>query len=507
MIEWQLLFHIVCYFHKLELPKLVQWLCLREWLPRFGSSEKDRELEYSQHESVIVPHPSSRTRRILYCFPAATRYWKQAFFANCVSCFWTHLAGFSRTALSIRRRRSHQQFGAFSASICTEEISDSWRSSKGNACQRDILGRMLVDSEHGHSEVQNPYWGIDRRTPTLPAVLWSGKFCANHGHSYEWVSDWPKMEEYHPQDNFVVLVVPGLTASFESISFQHRHKIRWEERQQQHPGHWCDLVQVLQKHTELQNELYDEWKREHQLYCCSPNWVMSGGRILWNAIAICETSEISWQRGKLRMNEDLENLSKDQLFQDKARIHQFWKKVLPGISLGYVLIAGVNLERRSSDCCCGSWTIRKVGRIRNLSHKTECKRSLDILTKTEKVQQHHQGDNEFQEHTLRESNRAKISVERTSWRTGWSSIDRRRSLCRFLIDPRWLHQSSSSQWTSSSPRIHKATVRNLLQSKNHERTCFHDTLQFGAQVHPDVTSSCKSLRGHGSTKRQKESPL
>ena len=52
------------------------------------------------------------------------------------------------------------------------------------------------------------------------------------------------------------------------------------------------------------------------------------------------------------MNEDLENLSKDQLFhlvhwwnaspiqRDKGRIHQFGKKVLPGIFVGYALIAG-----------------------------------------------------------------------------------------------------------------------------------------------------------------------
>ena len=71
--------------------------------------------------------------------------------------------------------------------------------------------------------------------------------------------------------------------------------------------------------------------------------MISGGRILWNAIIICEMFTTSWQTGKLHMNEDLENLSKDQLFhsvhwwitsqipRDKARIHQFGKTVLPGI--------------------------------------------------------------------------------------------------------------------------------------------------------------------------------
>ena len=40
----------------------------------------------------------------------------------------------------------------------------------------------------------------------------------------------------------------------------------------------------------------------------------SGGQILSNAIAICDMSKISWQTGKLRMNEDLENPFKARSF-------------------------------------------------------------------------------------------------------------------------------------------------------------------------------------------------
>ena len=47
----------------------------------------------------------------------------------------------------------------------------------------------------------------------------------------------------------------------------------------------------------------------------------SGGQSLWNAIAICETSKTSWQTGKLRVNEDLGNLSKDRLFH----LVHWWK--------------------------------------------------------------------------------------------------------------------------------------------------------------------------------------
>ena len=35
--------------------------------------------------------------------------------------------------------------------------------------------------------------------------------------------------------------------------------------------------------------------------------MISGGRILWNAVAICEMTETSWQMRNLKMNEDLEN--------------------------------------------------------------------------------------------------------------------------------------------------------------------------------------------------------
>ena len=61
----------------------------------------------------------------------------------------------------------------------------------------------------------------------------------------------------------------------------------------------------------------------------------NGGLIQWNAVAICEMSKTSWQKGKLRMKDDLENHNKDQ-----SRLHQFGKKVLLVIFLGYELIAG-----------------------------------------------------------------------------------------------------------------------------------------------------------------------
>ena len=54
---------------------------------------------------------------------------------------------------------------------------------------------------------------------------------------------------------------------------------------------------IAQKQTELQNELYDEQKREHQPYYCNLDWMKSGGQIQRNALAICEMSKTSWQTG------------------------------------------------------------------------------------------------------------------------------------------------------------------------------------------------------------------
>ena len=79
----------------------------------------------------------------------------------------------------------------------------------------------------------------------------------------------------------------------------------------------------------------------------------NAGLILWNAFAICEMSKTSWQTGKLLMKEDFGESFKGPIIpfgapveylpssaRDQARIHQFGEKVLPGIFLGYALIAG-----------------------------------------------------------------------------------------------------------------------------------------------------------------------
>ena len=60
--------------------------------------------------------------------------------------------------------------------------------------------------------------------------------------------------------------------------------------------------------------------------------------------------------------------------RDKARIHQFEKKVLPGIVPGYALIAGGIWK---GDILIADTEELEIGCIRNISQKTEFKRSLD----------------------------------------------------------------------------------------------------------------------------------
>ena len=77
-----------------------------------------------------------------------------------------------------------------------------------------------------------------------------------------------------------------------------------------------------------------------------------GGQILWNVTPICETSQIYCLMGRRPMKDVLGNHLKDLVIpfgslveyhpitaKDQSRIHQFGKKVLLGLFLGYALYA------------------------------------------------------------------------------------------------------------------------------------------------------------------------
>ena len=77
-----------------------------------------------------------------------------------------------------------------------------------------------------------------------------------------------------------------------------------------------------------------------------------GGQSPWNAIPICEIFKISCLVGRLHTKDVLENLFKGPIIpfgslveyypisaKNQSRIHQFGRKVLPGLFLGDALYA------------------------------------------------------------------------------------------------------------------------------------------------------------------------
>ena len=94
-------------------------------------------------------------------------------------------------------------------------------------------------------------------------------------------------------------------------------------------------------------------KKVRLLYCCNQVWMKDGGQTPWNAIPICETFKVSCLMGRARMERRFGEPSKGPIIpfgslveyyfisaKDQSRIHQFGKKVLPGLFLGYALYAG-----------------------------------------------------------------------------------------------------------------------------------------------------------------------
>ena len=105
----------------------------------------------------------------------------------------------------------------------------------------------------------------------------------------------------------------------------------------------------------MKKERHAEFMTELQLCCYNQDWMKNGGLILWNANATCEMSKTSWQKGKQPHERIFGEPFKAPIIpfgamveyhpisvRDQSRIHQIGKTVLPGIFLGYALIAGRN---------------------------------------------------------------------------------------------------------------------------------------------------------------------
>ena len=103
----------------------------------------------------------------------------------------------------------------------------------------------------------------------------------------------------------------------------------------------------------LRKEQCAESKKAPLLYCCNRVYVKVGGQILWNVTPYLRNVTDSLSDGKTPYERRF-----GQPFQgpitplgslveyhpitakDQSRIHQFGKKVLPGLCLGYALYAG-----------------------------------------------------------------------------------------------------------------------------------------------------------------------
>ena len=197
----------------------------------------------------------------------------------------------------------------------------------------------------------------------------------------------------------------------------------------------------------------------------------SGGQIPWNAIAICRMSKTSWQTGNLNVNEDFGNHSKDQLcylthwldiFSERETKHEFndlEENYYEGFYWLY-LDRGEILEGRHSDC--RYWRVGKVGCIRKLSQKTECKRSPDNPKRWKNCDSYGRWFSNIVKEKLRiprthsemgTHRKERESQRRISWRKGRVSISRnkrwRGSSRTLLVYSRRFHLSSS-YWTEGS---------------------------------------------------------
>ena len=110
-----------------------------------------------------------------------------------------------------------------------------------------------------------------------------------------------------------------------------------------------------------------------------------GGQIPWNVTPICDTSQIYYLMGRRHIKRRFGKPFEGPIIpfgslveyhpitaKDQSRIHQFGKKVLPGLFVGYALYAGENLEGWRTGC--RPWGVGDDGRIGNLLKKTQCER-------------------------------------------------------------------------------------------------------------------------------------
>ena len=142
-----------------------------------------------------------------------------------------------------------------------------------------------------------------------------------------------------------------------------------------------------QKQMRLLKEQSAEKKKAPLPYCCNQVWMKIGG---WADSMECYTYLRNIQDllsdGKTPYERRFGELFKRPIIpfgslveyhpktaKDQSRIHQFGKRVLPGLFLGYALYEGRDLEGRRTGR--RPWGVGDDGRIGNLLKTTECEGS------------------------------------------------------------------------------------------------------------------------------------
>ena len=229
---------------------------------------------------------------------------------------------------------------------------------------------------------------------------------------------------------------------------------------------WNHLIDP--KRMALLKELYDVWQKVLQQYCYNRDWMKNCGLILWNAVAICEMSKASWQMGNSvwktfwrtiwRTNNSL--WSNGWIISDfctrPVYASSIWQEILPDIFFGYASIAGeigkrdilvADIEELEKMDASEIYPRRINAKEVLISQKGD-EIIFPVADGTAKLSGR---DYEFRVPT------SQAGTNRKQWRSQWRNSRRlgrvtnrwRWSPCRLMVDPRWLHLSSS-QWTSSS---------------------------------------------------------
>ena len=159
------------------------------------------------------------------------------------------------------------------------------------------------------------------------------------------------------------------------------------------------------KHMGLLREQYAEWKKVRLQYCCNQVWMKKVGRFRGMLYLSAKRSRslVRWEDpNERRFGKPFKGpiIPFGSLFEyhpvtakDQSRIHQFGKKVLLGLFLGYELYAGWYLEGWRTGC--RPWGVGDDGRIGNLLKKTQCKGSQISQTKWKNSFSQSQMDEKF----------------------------------------------------------------------------------------------------------------